>query len=679
MRSTGRIVSLLVAVLFTQVVTAGWAAAADLVADRDDYSPGDTAYLMGSGFKPGEGVIVTLAATLEDQSFIDYAVGGVYADQEGSFTAIWLVPEEVAGATITATAIGDESTLAATVTFTDTPANTYSVSAESMTQPTNQVAFSVVVGGGGSAFPAPPVTGATAKGVTSDGVNFALTLTGPTGNGNGTYTGSFTAIMGRRYQWNSVDVIAHLGAHGRNLGGPLSVTAPNCPTVTTASCPAGATEGDTSLTVSATVASAPSGGFIDPGAPGSGAVTFTVVRNSDSVVMGTLSGVAVSTGATGSQLVTVSSLTPGSYTVAAAFTPAPVGPGAGAIRYSASSDGCGFDAAPLCQPVTMVNITSPFDGEIFISSNCIDVEVPVSATNDGTNPVLIYSLVGGGDQTSSTLTVPLGQHMLAVAADNECTGDPVVSDPVTIYVKADTTLSLNSLPGTYITGSCSRTVCAKLMTSCGNAIAEQVVGFEASTDGGATYFSLGSGTTDVEGVACATWNANLVPGSTVRYRASFSGSDSYFSSSAPSSASISVIYNFVGFGPPLPSDGAQAVRKYKNGCTIPVKFRLFDCNGQELCTNLGLLNGTQHKLLITKTTQNCPSGGQTLSAVASGESNQDGIVRFSGTCTNINDSSGGNWIYNLSTKNTGLSTNTVYRIDVALDDGTTHCAFFCVR
>jgi hypothetical protein len=130
-RTTLRLAACVAATLaLLLLASATTAQAATLVSDKDDYVPGETAYLLGAGFEPGEAVAITLAVHTCDGTILDYAVGGIIADTEGSLTATWLVPQEAADTWIEATAMGLQSSLVAVATFTD------SVSSALVTSPT---------------------------------------------------------------------------------------------------------------------------------------------------------------------------------------------------------------------------------------------------------------------------------------------------------------------------------------------------------------------------------------------------------------------------------------------------------------------------------------------------------------------------------------------------------------
>jgi len=640
-----------------------------LVSDKDDYAPGEIAYLAGAGFLPRESI--DLSISIDDPAaglhVADYEWVQFDADESGGFVAEYLVPDEAADKFLTATALGLTSGRIATATFTDHPPSNFTAASATMTLSGNMVLLSVSVTQ--TAGAATVITGVTASGNTADGVSAVLTGPG-TANGNGTWTGSFPGECGRTYRWDKVVIAMNhttgAGSHPADRNVTVSDLAmPACSTTTTVTCPASATEGDTSIQVSASVADAGAmnGGqaLIAGHTVGTGSVTFEVVRDSDSVVVGTAT-FPVASGTTGSQSVSVTALLPGSHTVEATYSGVSSTP-PGGIRFLGSGGQCGFAAESLCDPVTEVAISSPAEGALILAADCAVAQVTVSASADGSSPVLSYSLDGGASQSSSTLTLPLGEHTITVSATNGCTPAPVTAS-VTVVVKAETVLALDALPASFITGACDRTVCARLEDGCGSPLAGKTVEFEASVDGVA-FSSLGSGVTDDEGLACVTFQLDLAPGA-ITFLARFEGDASYVESDSGESDPVPVVYDFGGFRPPLAKSLTTGV---KRGSTVPVKFRLFDCNGNEICSDLGL---GPHTIAVSFHSGAAPAGDPAIDDA--GSSNDEGIAfRYGGAC-----GSDGNWIFNLKTGD-DYSVGSTYRIRADLNDGTSHHVFISIK
>ena len=88
--------------------------------DKPDYPPGDTAHISGTGFLPGEQVECQVLRL--DNPFdpnIEHVPWLVTADASGNFQTTWFVTSDAAGATLELTAVGQTSSLVASVMFTD--------------------------------------------------------------------------------------------------------------------------------------------------------------------------------------------------------------------------------------------------------------------------------------------------------------------------------------------------------------------------------------------------------------------------------------------------------------------------------------------------------------------------------------------------------------------------------
>jgi hypothetical protein len=145
---------------------------------------------------------------------------------------------------------------------------------------------------------------------------------------------------------------------------------------------------------------------------------------------------------------------------------------------------------------------------------------------------------------------------------------------------------------------------------------------------------VGSATTDGNGVATLNYDpSGLTPGfHTVQ--ASFAGQTIggiTFNPSTSNTQTLHVIYNFIGFLPPLSPAGTDS-GTFKAGSTIPVKFQLTDYYGSYISNAVA-------KIYV--------------------DSSYIGDFRY--------DPTNNQYIFNLSTK--GFSTGT-HTITVILDDGT---------
>ena len=125
-----------------------------------------------------------------------------------------------------------------------------------------------------------------------------------------------------------------------------------------------------------------------------------------------------------------------------------------------------------------------------------------------------------------------------------------------------------------------------------------------------------------------------------------------------------VIYNFVGFNSPLTNDSAT---KVKRGSAVPVKFRLYDCSGQQICDE----SAPPHVISVQFHQGAAPAGNPDIDDA--GSSGDSGVnFRYSGTCGD------GQWIFNLKTNATYVG-NSTYKVRAALNDGTAHDVFISIK
>jgi hypothetical protein len=117
---------------------------------------------------------------------------------------------------------------------------------------------------------------------------------------------------------------------------------------------------------------------------------------------------------------------------------------------------------------------------------------------------------------------------------------------------------------------------------------------------------------------------------------------------ATQTATFAVVYNFIGFLPPIPNDGTGL---FKLGSTVPVKFQLTDAKGTLISTAVAHLT---IQMISGNTLQ-----GTAIDATAPGNSDVGDLFRFDGT----------QYIFNWSTQ--PLSTGT-WQLQARLDDGTVH-------
>jgi hypothetical protein len=113
-------------------------------------------------------------------------------------------------------------------------------------------------------------------------------------------------------------------------------------------------------------------------------------------------------------------------------------------------------------------------------------------------------------------------------------------------------------------------------------------------------------------------------------------------------ATFAVVYNFIGFLPPIPNDGSGV---FKLGRTIPVKFQLTDSNGAQIST------AAAH-LAVQMLSGGTPVGTP-IDATAPGNADIGDLFRFDGT----------EYIFNLGTQPLTVGT---WQLQARLDDGTVH-------
>src|SRR5262245_41217894 len=114
-RGSGALAAVVASLVLAVPAVAQWVAT-----DRSDYYPGQTVYITGGEFMPGE--TVTLLIVHDDGT-----IGGgghvpfdAVCDAQGGFSATWYVdPDDSAGATLILTADGQTSGLHAETVFTD--------------------------------------------------------------------------------------------------------------------------------------------------------------------------------------------------------------------------------------------------------------------------------------------------------------------------------------------------------------------------------------------------------------------------------------------------------------------------------------------------------------------------------------------------------------------------------
>src|SRR6059058_5136888 len=115
-RSSARLVALIVGFLAALAVPAS---AATVATDKADYAPGENVVITGSGWEPGETVVLILH---EDPQLDPDLQLTAFANENGDFTNTdFTVDVFDIGVTFTLTATGSSSGLTEQMTFTDAP------------------------------------------------------------------------------------------------------------------------------------------------------------------------------------------------------------------------------------------------------------------------------------------------------------------------------------------------------------------------------------------------------------------------------------------------------------------------------------------------------------------------------------------------------------------------------
>jgi hypothetical protein len=204
--------------------------------DKDDYQPGDTVVITGSGWWAGE----TVSLLIEEEPAADgpHLLSAV-ADADGEFeNRDLLITEQHLDVSFTLTATGQSSGGTVQTTFTDhgpspVVATNYAISANA------SHLISVSVNLNGAASPSPTFTAAVARVANQTaGGTVDVNLTSPGSPGNGTWSGSFQGGCGTEYKinnvqvtWNAPGVSQPIHAHEGTAtpAGNASVTTGDCP------------------------------------------------------------------------------------------------------------------------------------------------------------------------------------------------------------------------------------------------------------------------------------------------------------------------------------------------------------------------------------------------------------------------------------------------------------------
>jgi PKD domain len=199
-----------------------------ITTDKDDYAPGETVTITGSGWQAGDSVDFVLT---EDPSTHEPETWTVGVDEaDGFLDDHFVVQEHDLDVTFTLTATSRATGATAQTTFTDhgpspVTSSTFAISANA----SYLVTVSVTLGGGSSSV---TLTAATAKVANQTlATTVDVTLTSPGSPGNGSWSGNFQGACETTYKINNVGVTWHT-THDHNStetpGATVSVTTGAC-------------------------------------------------------------------------------------------------------------------------------------------------------------------------------------------------------------------------------------------------------------------------------------------------------------------------------------------------------------------------------------------------------------------------------------------------------------------
>jgi hypothetical protein len=422
--------------------------------DKLDYSPGETAHIIGHGFQPGETVRLKIHEdphTPQERGF------DATADAEGNFSGDYLVMDYDFNMKFIVGARGLSSGRTAQTTFTDarnliltfagTGSGTVTVSAS-----TGTVNAPVSCGGSGTAQASQTVSATCVPNITTSD-NGATVTFNAVANAGSTFAGwsgqanlSSSTCTGTTNPCSAV-----LG------GGPTLTVTFNNATVNTTTAVANktATYGDASVTLTATVTPA-SGPAIN-----SGSVTFTVKQGPTTIGVATTDNTIVAGAASVSYLLPAGT-NAGSYTIEAAYTP-----------------GTGFNASSGTGSLTIDKASSS------TTINC-----PTSVTYNGSpqTPCTATATGAGGLNVSVTVTYGNNTDAGTATADASYAGDAnhngSTATQVTFTIdKANSSTTINCPTSVSYNGS-PQTPCTATATGAGGLNVSVTVVYGNNTNAG---------------------------------------------------------------------------------------------------------------------------------------------------------------------------------------------------
>lgn len=653
--------------------------APSIITNAEDYLPGETVIMMGSGFQPGETVDISIAID-DDENGVhigDYDWMVELADDTGDFITFWTVPAEAYGMTLRATALGLSSGSVATHTFYDNHGThnvAFRIVGMETRLPADAFFINVVRAHPVSHLDASQTVLVWTNGTTSASIGAAAqTRTISYGGFASTYTVTSGANAG---VYNLVSTNPPSGFASGLSGETTTVV------VTYSFTPACSATNNVPPTLSATDIS------LGDSCPSNGVLTTTVNVQDFFPVTGDPHGDPVTvTFADGSlsQVVVFDAFTP-TRTLILRAVDNPTGrnqPNCSPLLALATDVYVTVSASVFSQPTNDAPVVSASNlnlGDV-CASGLVTVSVSLNDFNasaiDPNNDPFGLSLQG---TSQVTLELPPG------------VSDAVVSVPVLVTATDDPSARdcgicspLSPMTGStiaYVTAHLHRNTAPVITAS--NAHLGNIVGVMAgnnfTTNVAVNPSMFGAAATDADGdpvtITASVSNITLAgPGmasATVTLTAvddpssRTNGACVASSTSIPVQVSARVVYRFQ--GPLFPLSDSVAI-KVRRGSIVPVSFRLFDANNVEVRRMLVNPAGgpNAHTIAVAFNQANAPDGAVDIDEISL---DCDDVVDFNYVLV----------VWNLLLwTNNSYQVNTTYRIRIYTNDGQVHSAMISIK
>lgn len=345
------------------------------------------------------------------------------------------------------------------------------------------------------------------------------------------------------------------------------------------------------------------------------------------------------------------------------FAPTAAGNRMGTLRIANSFNnvvmGISLAGTGIGQPTTVTSVASSANPAVFGQTVTLTATVsPTSGSgtptgtvtfSDGSTTLASESLTNG-QATFTTSSFSVGSHPITAAYGGDGTFQSSIATLTEIVNPASTTTTVSSSSNPSILNS-SVTLTATV----------NVVAPGAGTPTGSIAFKDGStvlATVAINTPGQATFSTSSLAAGSHSMTAAYSG-DSNFNGSASAVLKQLVQYEPAGTAcdgdaghqilQPINADGSSV---FKQGQTVPAKFRVCDANGNSI-SSAGVVAG----FLLTQTISGTVT--TTVEDIVN-TNNPDSAFRW--------DATDQQWIFNISTQN--LAANSTYVYTIALNDGT---------